>query len=330
MEKRLNYIDIAKGIGIILVVLGHSLSSKSISGRWIWSFHMPLFFFISGFCFNSEKYLKNTSFAKTRIKQLIIPYIYFVILLILMETIIYTEVNFLSMFYKRLIVFIKTGELYALWFLPILFFTGYLYYLINKYQISAKLHIIILLLFAIFGFFLYKINLKLPYSLTTIFSATLFYGAGHLLRDTIVNVLNKIRYIWFWILLLLAVTIIFAIIINPATDMKENRINPFILSYFAAFIGISLIFLISFYISGQNKIHRISSLLMNCGKNTLAILSLHMFFLGLSAYYLRAKFENYLIYKVTEQAFIWFLLIISILLINNFFPWLVGKKKRSI
>lgn len=46
-EKRIDYIDIAKGIGIILVVIGHCINGHSIAGRYISSFHMPLFFFIS-------------------------------------------------------------------------------------------------------------------------------------------------------------------------------------------------------------------------------------------------------------------------------------------
>jgi fucose 4-O-acetylase-like acetyltransferase len=58
-KQRLAWIDIAKGIGIILVVYGHVarglLSSGIISGpRWeildsvIYTFHMPIFFFLAG------------------------------------------------------------------------------------------------------------------------------------------------------------------------------------------------------------------------------------------------------------------------------------------
>lgn len=49
--KRLDYIDAAKAIAIILVIIGHSnwLSAIPRVGRMIYSFHMPLFFIISGF-----------------------------------------------------------------------------------------------------------------------------------------------------------------------------------------------------------------------------------------------------------------------------------------
>ena len=41
--KRIEWIDIARGIGIILVILGHIGIGKI--GKFIYSFHIPLFFF---------------------------------------------------------------------------------------------------------------------------------------------------------------------------------------------------------------------------------------------------------------------------------------------
>ncbi|MCV3214943.1 acyltransferase family protein [Plectonema radiosum NIES-515] len=60
MRERLHWVDYAKGIGIFLVVVGHILRGLVNSSileesklllfvdRWIYGFHMPLFFFISG------------------------------------------------------------------------------------------------------------------------------------------------------------------------------------------------------------------------------------------------------------------------------------------
>lgn len=51
-NKRLDYLDVAKGIGILLVILGHcQLGRIGRAHSLIYSFHMPLFFFISGVCF---------------------------------------------------------------------------------------------------------------------------------------------------------------------------------------------------------------------------------------------------------------------------------------
>lgn len=72
MQKRIDWIDIAKGIGIISVILGHLRTPLYIS-EMIFSFHMPLFFVISGY-FYKERKLKNFIFLKY--KSLILPYIY--------------------------------------------------------------------------------------------------------------------------------------------------------------------------------------------------------------------------------------------------------------
>lgn len=47
ISKRIEWIDVAKGICIVLMVVGHT-RLPSIISNWIWSFHMPFFFFISG------------------------------------------------------------------------------------------------------------------------------------------------------------------------------------------------------------------------------------------------------------------------------------------
>lgn len=47
--QRNSVIDIAKGIGIILVILGHLVSYEDYISSYIFSFHMPLFFFITGY-----------------------------------------------------------------------------------------------------------------------------------------------------------------------------------------------------------------------------------------------------------------------------------------
>ena len=47
-KNRINSLDMAKGIGIILVVVGHSTFLEENVLTWISSFHMPLFFVLSG------------------------------------------------------------------------------------------------------------------------------------------------------------------------------------------------------------------------------------------------------------------------------------------
>ena len=79
-SNRIAYIDAAKGIGILLMILGHTgmYGLPVVMHKMIYSFHMPMFFIISGFLFNTKKY-ENVAFSKF-IKREFIKYIipYFV------------------------------------------------------------------------------------------------------------------------------------------------------------------------------------------------------------------------------------------------------------
>lgn len=76
-KKRIVWIDQFKGIGFIFVILGH-LSINKVFKSWIYSFHMPLFFFATGMTMNFEK-IGKTSFKDyflTHAKRMLIPYLW--------------------------------------------------------------------------------------------------------------------------------------------------------------------------------------------------------------------------------------------------------------
>lgn len=79
---RVLWIDIVKGVAIILVVLGHiGLTNVSYIGPWVNSFHVPIFFFISGMLFSNSN--SFGIFLNKKILELIKPYLYFSFIAIL-------------------------------------------------------------------------------------------------------------------------------------------------------------------------------------------------------------------------------------------------------
>ncbi len=72
MEKgiRLRYIDIAKGISIICIILGH-LGVAEIN-RVVFTFHVPIFFLITGYFVSSKRTVRQ--FIKVKFRTLIVPY----------------------------------------------------------------------------------------------------------------------------------------------------------------------------------------------------------------------------------------------------------------
>lgn len=97
-NKRIEWIDIAKGIGIILVVVGHVVASYheaslylenelfTFSSQIVYSFHMTLFMLLSGYLFSLGEQHNNRA---RRIRKLIvnygIPYVLFSVLWVLMK-----------------------------------------------------------------------------------------------------------------------------------------------------------------------------------------------------------------------------------------------------
>lgn len=78
-SQRIDWIDIAKGIGIIFVVLGHCVVKTDYIHKFIFSFHMPLFFVLSGYCFHVEKYKSVKEVLQKRARALLLPYCKFVL-----------------------------------------------------------------------------------------------------------------------------------------------------------------------------------------------------------------------------------------------------------
>lgn len=81
MEKRFSFIDVAKGISIVLIVLGHLLKNNIII-TWIYSFHVPIFFIITGYLLKTKSSLKLNKVVKIRFKSIMIPYLIFSILVL--------------------------------------------------------------------------------------------------------------------------------------------------------------------------------------------------------------------------------------------------------
>ena len=66
-NNRIKWVDIAKGIGIILVIVGHTIALEYSAP--IYTFHMPLFFFLSGLFLNTD--VKLEAFIKKKAKSIL-------------------------------------------------------------------------------------------------------------------------------------------------------------------------------------------------------------------------------------------------------------------
>lgn len=123
MGKRIDYIDTAKGFTILLVILGHN-EIPSIVNKFIFSFHMPLFFVLSGFFFRPDKL---TNIIAKGWKQLLKPYVFtcccIIVFFILFQTVqyLYSNIPYNLTQLKDFLTSIIVGDIGPVWFLLSLF-----------------------------------------------------------------------------------------------------------------------------------------------------------------------------------------------------------------
>ena len=135
-NRRIEWIDAAKGIGIILVVLGH-MTIPRLAKLFIYSFHMPLFFFISGYL---HKRNFSVKWCARKVDALIVPYwMYGVIIMCAMSAI--GRWGWMEMIERM----VKGIGVDPLWFLVCLFFSETIGAMIVRNVDKSLLAIILLM-----------------------------------------------------------------------------------------------------------------------------------------------------------------------------------------
>lgn len=120
-SQRTRWIDIAKGIGILLVTMGHSRFGESgWSAIWINSFHMPLFFVMAGLCYDESRYHSCWGYLKRKSVALVYPYFMLTLFVALLMTCLYVGES-KNYFYEYFIAHPFPGRtIGGFWFIRVL------------------------------------------------------------------------------------------------------------------------------------------------------------------------------------------------------------------
>ena len=197
-SQRIPWIDILKGIAIFSVFLGHmtGMGHGTLSGiihMWIYSFHMPLFFFLSGCVFSIDKYKDYKQFLIKKVKTIYFPVICFTFLSTIFDMLYYGLLlhneNYTVSKYMNDIVGIllqQRGKNDILWFLPCLFVAENIFYWIVKFgnKYGKSLIAICSIVLYLCGCTYIKLeNTLLPWAVEISLVVLLFIGAGYLFHQ---------------------------------------------------------------------------------------------------------------------------------------------------
>lgn len=217
---RLQWIDMAKGLGILLMILGHMHVGQPIRD-FIYSFHMIMFVMISGYLYKETVELKQ--YVPRKIKALLIPYLmtnvvsYFVRLFMLNRAGMFTVSGALGILRAQIMTTIGGSSFYAkhfitietcgpIWFVTFLFCIVIFYALLNRLRMKNKVvqdlvYLVVLLVLAWGGKMYALYNGFLPWNLDVVPIGMVFYHIGVMVRRY--QVLERIRRYYIWAALLL-------------------------------------------------------------------------------------------------------------------------------
>lgn len=269
-NTRIEWIDWAKTIGIFLMVLGHGGLVDKGCVQLIFSFHMPLFFIISGMLYKNRPFIDA---IKKGGKTLLIPYL--IINAILLTYNLFIHIvggNTLTMefLYNRIApIFLGLGYVVdnlipvctPLWFLVVLFMIQTIFAISHKWQYHMCITLLGIIIFKVLDH--YEIDTLVP--IDSALLAMPFFFIGHVFK----NMFSK--KVSIYALPIIALALVIVNFYNGRVDICEAKFgNSMLLMYTSGILGTILTFTFSRLFNGDVKSYA-SGLVVIVGFNLLYI-----------------------------------------------------------
>ena len=196
MKQRVYWIDVCKAFGMFFIYLGHFGSEAGLAHAWVFSFHVPLFFFISGLLenYNRRSFIEN---LKKKFLTIALPFFFFGILMTVIQVI---NENTGASVVKNMGILLKGGirntciMAQGLWFLTCLFVIEILFSALKKLKRKP------IILGVCLGLFLAAEFLVIPnptvqphwyWNLDSAFYYIIYYCVGWLVFEPLEKVLDS-------------------------------------------------------------------------------------------------------------------------------------------
>ena len=262
-KGRVLWLDVAKGMAIILVVLGHS-SLPAVLNRFIFAFHMPFFFFASGYVSVFNKYNLG-DYVSRKAKVLLLPFLRYSIINLLLQP--YVSDMTYQEYWMR---FLQEGWLgVPLWFVPVLFLAlllAKIVFMIESHVIRRLMYIVL----PIMSIVLKEIDLWLPWNISVVPYASFLIIIANW-GGRLFNTPDKYKPRSLFLLILICLAVTSGISYFWKLDMCWNIILPFVPLLIGAIAGSVFLSLLAILIVKYNKLF--TRVLQAIGKETFLILA---------------------------------------------------------
>lgn len=330
MKERIHWIDISKGIAIICVFLGHTISSPSELSYFVYSFHMPLFFLLSGYCFSVKR--KFGDFILTKLKTIILPIFSLgltgAVFVAAFSQILKHEI--IDWKWVFLNPFVQYKEHSLLWYLAALFVALMVFYGITKLMKDKPLPIVIssFILGGISYSAIKLFHFDLPWNIPTALIALPFIAIGYTIKK--VDFSKKLGHLWVPVISFLGCVI--SGYCNQkffgGVEMHTNAYGNIGLFYLSAFLGSIAVISVSILLEKN-------SMLEYFGKNSLIFYALEpvQYFVNFllksfTPYFSSSKIFAY-IFTIAAIIIICALCCLASFIINRYLPFLIGKSNKK-
>ena len=271
-------VDIAKGICIIAMVIGHYQIEGTMRSI-IFSCHMMMFVFLSGYCYNANRSMGES--VRRMISTFFRPYVIAVIVVILLS---YKDWS--ALFFKDTLIKYSMGISFSkqiftgiqsvgpISFILLLFIVRLLYLVIDKSFKSEYLKWAAILAVSLAGVLCGKTGYWLPWSIDVACYSIIFYKAGVFAKENgLMRMICSNNYLY----IVLAPIWVFMIYAG-SMEVAVRNYGGYGLVIAGCLAGISVIYMMSKYI--EDNLRRLSGFLILCGKSSIYILIIHTIFSG--------------------------------------------------
>lgn len=269
MEKRISWIDMTKGYGVLLVIIGHMYIFNLSS--WIYSFHMPLFLFISGYVFKVN--ITFVDFVYKKIKSLIVPYFFLAFLIIVYE-IICGITNGQKINILRLILnYLLQRRESALWFLTCLFIIELTMFLVIKIKNMLLQSCVVVGITLLGLLYEYFINVPIIWNVDIAMTTIVFFYTGYLFRKKdIMNKCFSFPRVYPWMFLILGILNFVGAVVNNkisggGLELMAGEYGFWPITYLVAVIGVMAVLIFAHQYTSKYIIY--------LGRNSIIYFGLH-------------------------------------------------------